>query len=76
MINQKKYEVDIDERKDVFCTEQNRVVRSDLTERFNGRPTASSPLVAVLMAYDKCKKSIEDLDMVEVKVNGRPFPEV
>lgn len=74
MINQKKYAVDIDERKDVFCTEQNRVVRSELTERFNGRPTAASPLVAVLMAYDKCKKNIEDIDMIEVKVDTRPFP--
>jgi hypothetical protein len=74
MIDQKKYAVDIDERKDVFCTEQNRVVRSDLTERFNGRPTASSPLVAVLMAYDSCKKDIKDIDMLEVKVDGVNFP--
>ncbi len=74
MIKQDKYTVDIDERSEVFCTEQNRVTRSDTMERFNGRISASSKLVAVLRAYGKCNENIVDLDMVEVKVDGSPFP--
>ena len=77
-VTQDKYTVDIDERNDVFCTEENRVTRSDIEERFHGRISASSKLIAVIKAFAKCPKTgancIKDMDMVEVKVNGSPFP--
>lgn len=73
MKKQEQHTVIIDERKEVFCTEEKRVVESLTEERHNGRVPGTSKLVSVIKAVEKCRKQIKDLDMIEVEVDGSPF---
>lgn len=71
---QKRHEVIIDERKELFDVAEQRVSKTTRENRFEGKLYGASPLTCVLMAYKKCEKNIVDMDMIEVEVDGCPFP--
>ncbi len=71
---QKRHAVIIDEKAELFDVAEQRLSKTTRESRFDGNQYATSKLVAVLKAYNKCKTKINDLDMIEVEVDGSPFP--
>ena len=74
VITEKMYDVTIDETEVVYDKEQQRVVKELCGNVCNDRVSGSSPLIAVLKAYDSCREGITDLNMIDVRVDGLPFP--
>ena len=71
---EKGYDVKIRESKEVWNEGETRLVKTKQHTRYNDESNGVSPLIAVIKAVELCRKSIVDLDMVTVEVDGCPFP--
>lgn len=73
---EKMHKVTIDVAEQVYDNEQQRVVGENRENAFDGRLSGTTPLVAVLKAYEKVRgvaKVKGNLNNLEVQVDGVNF---
>ena len=71
---QKVFDVKIHEVEQVWDKGEGRVIKINRHKRFNDESLGVNEFIAVYRALKSVEDKVKSLDMLEVKVDGCPFP--